>query len=428
MNTEMNWLQEWQENHWAQDFFAKYGVEGFWSEVLIFSTDLVILLIIAWLADLITRKIILNVVHRLVSKTKATWDDSFYEQRVFKSLSHMVPALILKGGLPLILFEFPTITLWIDTLLKVYIILLLVTVLNKTMKAIEGFVEDNPATKDKPYRTLIQVLRILNYFLGAIFVISVLFSIKPGSLLGAFAGTTAILILIFQDAINGLLANFQISMYDLLKKGDWITFEKYGVDGNVTSIDLTTVKVQNFDNTISSVPAKAFTSDSFVNWRGMQEAHVRRIKRNITIDINSIKYLRGEDLKSFEGIELVTEYISKRENIILEENKGLDTAVTLKINGRQQTNVGIFREYITSYLKKHPKVNNNHLLMVRQLQPTERGVPLEVYCFADTIQWAEYEVIQADIFDHLYAAAQFFDLQLFQSPSGKDLSMINGGR
>ncbi|GAB5556817.1 MAG: mechanosensitive ion channel [Schleiferiaceae bacterium] len=427
MEKETQWLESLAYQHWAKDFFVSQGLSDQWVEVLTFATDLVILAVIAWLADFITRRIILNVVHRIVSRTKATWDDSFYEQKVFRSLSHLVPALILKAGIPLILVDFKGIINAFDTALDVYIIYLIVTVLNKTMKAIEGFVEENPATKDKPYRTLIQVLRIINYFVGAIFVISILFSVEPGSLLGAFAGTTAILILIFQDAINGLLANFQISMYDLLRKGDWVTFEKYGVDGTVTSVDLTTVKVQNFDNTISSVPAKAFTSDSFVNWRGMQETNVRRIKRNINIDINSIKYIRGEDLKAYEDIQLVAEYMDHKESEIATDNTQKKVKTALTINGRQQTNVGLFRQYIAAYLKQHPMVNDNHTLMVRQLQPTEYGIPLEVYCFANTIVWTEYEEVQADIFDHLYAAAAYFDLQLFQSPSGKDILGISKG-
>jgi miniconductance mechanosensitive channel len=427
MEKETQWLAGLADQHWAKDFFVSQGLSDQWVEILTFTTDVVILAVIAWLADFITRRIILNVVHRIVSRTKATWDDSFYEQKVFRSLSHLVPALILKAGIPLILVDFKGIVNAFDTALDVYIIYLIVTVLNKTMKAIEGFVEENPATKDKPYRTLIQVLRIINYFVGAIFVISVLFSVEPVSLLGAFAGTTAILILIFQDAINGLLANFQISMYDLLRKGDWVTFEKYGVDGTVTSVDLTTVKVQNFDNTISSVPAKAFTSDSFVNWRGMQETNVRRIKRNINIDINSIKYVRGEDLKAYEDIQLVAEYMDHKESEIATDNTQKKVKTALTINGRQQTNVGLFRQYIAAYLKQHPMVNDNHTLMVRQLQPTEYGIPLEVYCFANTIVWTEYEEVQADIFDHLYAAAAYFDLQLFQSPSGKDILGISKG-
>ncbi len=427
MEKETQWLEGLADQHWAKDFFVSQGLSDQWVEILTFTTDVVILAVIAWLADFITRSIILNVVHRIVSRTKATWDDSFYEQKVFSSFSHLVPALILKAGIPLILVDFKGIVNAFDTALDVYIIYLIVTVLNKTMKAIEGFVEENPATKDKPYRTLIQVLRIINYFVGAIFVISVLFNVEPGSLLGAFAGTTAILILIFQDAINGLLANFQISMYDLLRKGDWVTFEKYGVDGTVTSVDLTTVKVQNFDNTISSVPAKAFTSDSFVNWRGMQEANVRRIKRNINIDINSIKYLRGDDLKSYSDIQLVADYMEHKESEIASNNTQEKVKTALTINGRQQTNVGLFRQYIAAYLKQHPMVNNNHTLMVRQLQPTEYGIPLEVYCFANTIVWTEYEEVQADIFDHLYAAAAYFDLQLFQSPSGKDILGISKG-
>ncbi len=421
----MTFFKELNKNHWAQEFFESQGLNESLIAILVFAIDLIILIGIAWLADFLARKIILALIHRWVKKTKATWDDYFYDQKVFISLSHLFPALILKLGLPIIFNEFPKVVSAINFVLAVYIIILVIKVTNKVLKALEAVIESSEKSKDKPYGTLLQVLRILSYFVGGIFIISLSFDIEPGAILGAFAGTTAILILIFQDAINGLLANFQISMYDLLKKGDWVTFEKYGVDGTVSSIDLTTIKIRNFDNTISSVPAKAFTSDSFVNWRGMQETNVRRIKRNILIDINSIQYLSEEDIKSIENIALVNEYLKDKEAKINSFNQEKKIDTSLKINGRQQTNIGVFRAYIVSYLINHPMVHNDHTLMVRQLQPTEYGIPLEVYCFASTTVWTEYENVQADIFDHLYAASSFFNLELYQRPSGKD---FNGKR
>jgi miniconductance mechanosensitive channel len=247
---------------------------------------------------------------------------------------------------------------------------------------------------------------------------------KAGAILGAFAGTTAILILVFQDSIKGLLANFQIHMYDLVKVGDWITFSKYGVDGDVMSIDLTTVKVQNFDKTLSTIPATAFVSDSFVNWRGMSESGARRIKRNIHIDITSIRHLDTRLADSLREIDLISSFMIERQKEIDKNNEKKATQGSSLLNGRQQTNIGLYRKYIDFYLRNHPEIDNDFTLMVRQLQPTTQGLPLEVYCFSATTEWTEYEAVMADIFDHLYAATRHFDLALFQSPTGADIRSV----
>ena len=238
------------------------------------------------------------------------------------------------------------------------------------------------------------------------------------------AGATAIFILIFQDAINGLLANFQIVLYDLIKKGDWITFDKFGVDGDVESIDLTTVKIKNFDNTISSVPAKAFVTDSFINWRGMRLAQVRRIKRNLVIDLESVAFVNDEVLAEFKKIERVRPYLTAREREIAAHNSEFGVDKSHPVNGRHMTNLGVFRAYAHAYLEEHPSISNAHTLMVRQLPVTGQGIPLEVYCFAKTIDFTEYEGIASDLFDHLIAAAPSFGLNLFQAPTS---ASVRGG-
>jgi len=300
--------------------------------------------------------------------------------------------------------------------LLVYQIALLV---NRTARATGHVLEDQEQFKDKPIRTMLSVVQFLTWFIAILGIISVASGTPLGTLLAGMAGATAIIILIFQDAINGLLANFQIAMYDLLRKGDWITFERFGVDGDVISVDLTTVKIKNFDNTISSVPAKAFVTDSFVNWRGMQVANVRRIKRNLVIDLDSVQFCSDELLASLSGIERVRDYIQARQAEIAQHNVAIGADKSQPVNGRHMTNLGVFRIYATHYLKEHAQVSDEHSLMVRQLQPLGTGVPLEIYCFAKEISWVPYEGIVSDIFDHLIAAAPAFGLRLYQAPTSR---------
>lgn len=409
---------------WAHDWLAEQGITDLWINILTLAIDIIAILIISFIADYIARRILLSVAQRLVLKTKATWDDYLLEHKVFRNLAHLVPAVIVLLTIPLIFRDHEEVVGPLVKAAKIYITILAAAGLNRLFRALMKYVEEEASFKGKPYKTIMQVLQVLNVFAAVIVSVSVLTGTKLGAILGAFAGATAILILIFQDTINGLLANFQITMYDLVEKGDWITFERYGVDGDVVSIDLTTVKVRNWDNTISSIPAKAFVSDSFVNWRGMKNANMRRIKRNILIDINSIALCDEEMLERFGKIKFVKEYVESRQKEIDKYNDehGFDKGAA-SINGRHQTNIGIYRAYIKNYLANHPKVSKKEdaTMMVRQLQPTAQGVPLEVYCFSADIVWENYEAIQSDIFDHLYAATEFFGLRLYQQVSGRDV-------
>jgi miniconductance mechanosensitive channel len=410
--------------HWASDWLRQQHVSEYWIEWTVLGIDIVLLTLISLLADFLSRKILVRVIHAAVKRTKATWDDYFYEQRVFKNLAHLVPAGIVFQSLPYIFNDVPGVIPVIEKMIVLYTIVLGVSLINRTLRALENWLSQNDKYTNTPIRTISQVVRLLAFFAAAIAVLSLLTGTSAGAILGAFAGTTAILILVFQDSIKGLLANFQIHMYDLVKVGDWITFSQYGVDGDVLSIDLTTVKVKNFDKTISTVPATAFVSDSFVNWRGMADTGARRIKRNIHIDITSIRHL-DEGLKdSLQEIDLISGFMATRQQEIDATNGDKATKGASLLNGRRQTNIGLYRKYIEFYLKNHPSINTEHTLMVRQLQPTTEGIPVEVYCFTNTTDWAIYEGIMADIFDHLYAATRHFDLALFQKPTGADVREI----
>lgn len=410
--------------HWARHWLSGLGISEEWVSALTIILDILLLIIVSFTADFIARRIFLSVVKRFVQRTKATWDDYFFEQRVFKNVAHLIPAFIVYWSIPRIFDDLDYVINPLLTGTKIFLLILGVIIVNKVLKALTHLTENHDNFKDKPVRTVFQVMQVMTTFIAIIALISIATGVNLNTLLGALAGTTAILILIFQDTINGLLANFQISMYDLLRKGDWITFDKFGVDGDVQSIDLTTVKIRNFDNTISSVPAKAFVNDSFINWRGMKNAQVRRIKRNILIDINSISFVDVEKLKTFSQYHLVKEYIDDRQSQIDEYNTAREIDKSVELNGRHQTNIGIYRAYIKKYLEEHPYISNQHMAMVRQLQPNPQGVPLEVYCFCADIVWENYEQIQSDLFDHLFAATKYFGLRLYQAPSGSDLQFL----
>jgi len=412
--------------HWASQWLANQNIDERYIEWVALGIDVVLLALLSLLADFISRRILVSIIHAAVKRTKATWDDYFFEQKVFKGLAHLVPAAIVFNSLAYILSDVPRMIPYFEKSVVVYILILVVTVVNRTLRALENWLSQNEKYTNTPIRTISQVVRLLAFFGAAIALISILTGTSAGAILGAFAGTTAILILVFQDSIKGLLANFQIHMYDLVKVGDWITFSKYGVDGDVLSIDLTTVKVKNFDKTVSTVPATAFVQDSFVNWRGMSESGARRIKRNIHIDITSIRHLDEGLMDALKEIDLIAAFMNKRQGEIDTDNANKDIKGASLLNGRRQTNIGLYRKYIEFYLSNHGGINNDFTLMVRQLQPTTEGIPIEVYCFTATTEWAVYEGIMSDIFDHLYAATRHFDLALYQKPTGADMRAISG--
>jgi|TARA_B110000459_G_scaffold197993_1_gene242217 miniconductance mechanosensitive channel len=403
--------------HWARTFFESIGLSDNLVSGLTISVDFIILIIASLIADFIARKILMGLIKRWVIKSKVNWDNYFLEAKVFQALVHLLPTIAIYGFIPLVFEDIPSAITPIQTSLITFLILQISILINRTSKAASHILENTESFKDKPIRTLLSVVQFITWFVAILGVVSVWTGTPLFSLLGAMAGATAIVILIFQDAINGLLANFQITLFDLLRKGDWVTFEKFGVDGDVLSVDLTTVKIKNFDNTISSIPAKAFVTDSFVNWRGIEIAQVRRIKRSITIEIDTIKFCDRQLIDSLREIEGIKEYIIAKEKEIQDHNNLVGANKSNPINGRNLTNLGIFRVYATNYLKTHTSISSNHSLMVRQLQPQTSGLPLEIYCFAKEINWVPYEGIVSDIFDHLIASAPAFGLRIYQAPT-----------
>jgi miniconductance mechanosensitive channel len=283
-------------DHWVRDWLSEKDLSEGMVSALTITADIIVLVLIAIISDFITKRLILSLIARLVKRSKNKWDDYFYERKVFQNLAHLVPAILLFYIIPLMFDEVPNIILIVQKLIQLYIIVLIVIVIDKALRAFETLMINDERLVNSPLRTVSQVVRVLTFFIALVVIISLLSGIPIGRLLTVLAGTSAILILVFQDSIVGLLANLQITMYDLMRVGDWVTLNKQSVDGDVIAIDLTTVKIRNFDKTISIVPAKAFVQESFVNWRGMKEEGARRIKRNILIDINSVRFASEADL------------------------------------------------------------------------------------------------------------------------------------
>ncbi|MFN4299610.1 MAG: mechanosensitive ion channel family protein [Thermaurantimonas sp.] len=394
------------------------------ADFVILLIDLAILFVITGLAYLISKRLLLRILHRIVSRSETQFDDILLEKRVFNGLANLVPAIIAYYSLPLLLRNYAFMTKVVEAGIKIYVVVLIVSVVHRFLRALEVIFLGIEKYKDKPVKSYLQVAAIINYIGGGILLISILTGTDFNSILLKLGALTAVLLLVFKDTILGLVASIQISANELLKVGDWVTVDKYGADGEVIEINLTTVKIRNWDKTITTVPTYAFISDSFKNWRGMQSAGVRRIKRSLFINLNTVKICDQEMIDRFKSFQLITPYIEERLQQIEEYNKANHINTSHPINGRQMTNLGVFRQYALAYIRSKPDIATAEPILVRHLQPTENGLPLEIYCFTTHTALLEYEMLQADIFDHLIAAVRFFDLELFQNPTGMDFRLI----
>lgn len=376
---------------------------------------------IAFLADAMCRTILLKVVAQLVKKTKATWDDIVFDRKVMVHLSRMVAPIIIYILVPVAFAESGSWTMeFIRRICHIYILVAFLSFVNAFLKAIYCVYSEKEQFRDRPLKGLLQTLQVILWMVGGIVVIGELIGRDPLSLLAGLGASAAVLMLVFKDSIMGFVSGVQLSANDMLKVGDWIAMPKYGADGTVIEVTLNTVKVRNWDNTITTIPPYLLVSDSFQNWRGMRESGGRRVKRSINIDMTSVRFCTLEMLDKYRKIRLLKDYVEHTEQVIAEYNRenGIDNSVL--VNGRRQTNLGVFRAYLTAYLKNLPEVNSELTCMVRQLQPTDHGIPMELYFFCAFKDWVPYEGVQADVFDHVLAIIPEFDLQVFQSPSGKD--------
>ena len=401
-----------------------WGFNESWTDDLTSAIILVIILAIAFLGDAICKHVILTTVTRLVKKTKATWDDVVFDRKVMIYLSHLVAPIILYILLPLAISNAGLLA-FILRICMIYIIAVFLKFISALLSALYHVYSEREQFRDRPLKGLLQTVQVILFFIGGIIIVSILIDKSPMVLLTGLGASAAVLMLVFKDSIMGFVSGIQLSANNMLKVGDWIEMPKYGADGTVIEVTLNTVKVRNWDNTITTIPPYALVSDSFLNWRGMQESGGRRIKRSIRIDMNSVKFCTPEMLAKYRKIRLLKDYIEETEKVVEEYNKehGIDNSVL--VNGRRQTNLGVFRAYLTNYLRSLPAVNQDLTCMVRQLQPTEQGIPLELYFFSSIKAWIPYEGVQADVFDHVLAIIPEFDLHVFQNPTGEDFRALS---
>jgi miniconductance mechanosensitive channel len=400
----------------------EYGMDPVLTDYLAAIIMIIFIGILCIAANFITKKVVLRVITHIITNNKFEWDNILLERKVFHRLSHIVPAIIIYYFSS----TFPDYQQLIEKGAITYIIVVGLMVIYSFLNAFNDIYLTFEISKIKPIKGYIQVVQIIVFILGGIIIIANLMGESPFILLSGIGALSAVLLLVFKDSLLGLVAGIQLAANDMVRVGDWIEMPKYEADGDIIDISLNTVKVQNFDKTITTIPSYALISDSFKNWRGMQVSGGRRIKRSIFIDTNSITFCTEEMIEKFKTIQFLSNYITSKEQEIAEYNAKNDINRNNPVNGRALTNIGVFRAYINQYLQHHPGISQEMTLLVRQLAPTEIGLPLEIYAFTNDIRWDVYETIQSDIFDHLFAVAPEFGLHLFQNPSGNDFKNMMG--
>ena len=360
----------------------------------------------------LVKYILKKTLYAIVQRSTNKYDDLLIKNKVIGRVCLLVPALLISSLLPSVLPDYPDTAAALLKVVKIAEIFIVTMIFSSIVSTLEDIYNTQEMSKLKPITSLVQVIKIVLYVIAVLVSIAYLLDTKISTILISLGTISAVLMLVFQDFIKGFVGSIQLSANDMLRIGDWIAMGP--ADGNVLEINLTTVKVQNWDNTITTIPTYQMVSSPFTNWRGMSESGGRRIARTINIDVNTVRYCTPEMLEKYKHYGLVKEYLIEREKDIAEYNKANNIDTSEIMNGRQQTNLGIFRAYIKAYLNNNPKLNHNLTMMVRQMQPTEFGVPLQIYAFSSDKQWVNYEEIQSDIFDHIISAAAMFDLKIYQ--------------
>ena len=404
---------------WCYPLLAKWGLGDTIASYTSLIINIAILSFLAYLIYLLFRFVLVTVMAAIAKKTKTKFDDLLISNKTAKYISYLIPLLFIYKSVPIILNDFVYWEAVFGKLVGIYIILLILWIIRTIFNALRDYLKLIPEYSDKPIDSYIQVIMIILWIIGIVVIISEIFEIKTNTLFATFGAISAIIILIFRDIILGFVASVQVSLNDMVRIGDWITFDKFGADGDVIEINLATVKVRNFDNTTTTIPTYSMISDSFRNWRGMLNSDGRRIKRHILIKSKSIRFLEDIDLEKMKNIQLIRSYIENRQIEINKYNLQHDIDKSLPLNGRNLTNFGLFRKYITNYLENYPSLNKEMILLCRQLQPTAQGIPLEIYTFTKDKKFENYEYITSDIFDHIIAAVPYFELEIFELATNK---------
>jgi len=409
----------------AIDWLERIGLDKttaiyFWN-----LTDFLFVLILSTILYYIAKWIIGSVLKHIAERTATVWDDILFEYKVFHRMAFLIPGLLIRVLAPETLGEFGIKTVHVvQSLASIYIIWIFMFVILTFFKALHAIYKTLEVSKYRPIKPYLQVAAIIVYIIGGLLILAYVLDVKLVTFLAGMGAASAILLFVFKDAILGLIGGIQLSANDMVRPGDWISMPKYGADGSILEITLTTVKIKNADMTITTVPTYALVSESFQNFRSMTESDGRQIKRSLLINMYSVKFCTPEMIERFNKIQLISDYVASKEAEFKTYNKQEDVNDEVAINSRQQTNLGVFMEYLKAYLRSNTNLNQDMDMVVRQLQPKETGIPIEVYAFSKIKTWAEYESIQADMFNHILAVIPEFDLQVFQRPSGTDARLL----
>lgn len=404
---------------WLYPLLRKISIGDLTAAYISLVVNIFILCVIAYVIYIIFRLILVALMAIIARKTKTHFDDLLVSNQTAKYIAHLIPFLFIYKSVPIILENYDYWESVFGKMVGIYIVLLSLWIVRSVLKATSEYLKDKPRLSDKPIDSYIQVIMIILWIFCIGIIISKIFDINLNTLFGVLGAISAIILLIFRDTILGFVASVQVSLNDMVRIGDWITFDKFGADGDVIEINLATVKVRNFDNTTTTIPTYSLISDSFRNWRGMLNSDGRRIKRHILVKAKSIRFLSDNELNKLKRIQLIADYIDSRQIEINKFNASNNVDKSLAINGRNITNFGLYRKYITRYLETHPGINKDMILLCRQLQPTSQGMPLEIYAFSKDQRFEQYEHIMADIFDHIIASIAYFDLELFEITTEK---------
>ncbi len=399
------------------------GIAGY--EMLVATgVALALIFILAIASFYLVKKVLIRSINKLISKTKSDLDDVLIKHKVFSRVAYLVPAYLVYKLTPQTLADYQWLSNIITTVAAIYIVVIVALIIDSFINSLLEIYHSFSISRRVPIKSFAQIAKLLTYLFAIIVIASLIIGESPLNLFAGLGAMTAVLMLVFKDPILGFVAGLQLSSNRMVAIGDWVDIPQHEASGDVLEIALTTVKVRNFDNTITTVPTQSLINDSFKNWRGMAESQGRRIKRSIYVDVNSIQFCDDEALSRYRKIDYIKEYLEGKQAEVQAHNEQTGSHTESSVNGRRLTNIGTFRAYVLAYLKHHPSINQDLTILARQLAPTDAGLPIEVYAFSSDKNWANYEAIQADIFDHLFAVISEFDLRVFQKPSGVDLRLL----
>jgi miniconductance mechanosensitive channel len=410
---------------WVESILIGWNVDGELTVIVARAVIVAFILAMSLLANLIAKRVIITVAHKIASRTKSAWDDIIVSRGVLLRLSHIAPAVVIYFLNPLAFPEIEWLTLAIQRLSVAYMIGVTVLVIDAALDAAHDIYNSfSERARERPIKGYIQLAKIFAVVIGAVLIFTTLLDKSPLGILSGIGAMSAVLLLVFRDSILGLVAGIQLSGNKMVRLGDWIEMPKFGADGEVIDITLQSIRVQNWDKTITTIPIYTLVSDSFKNWRGMSESGGRRIKRAIHIDMRTVKFCTAEMVERFSKYRVIEEYVTSRSAEIEEHNRSLGLDESDLVSSRRMTNLGTFRAYVAAYLRSHPKIHQEMTFLIRHLQPGPTGLPIEIYVFSADQAWANFEAIQADIFDHLLAVLPEFELGVFQEPSGLDVQAL----